>query len=197
MPLSKGGRPAKLPIVRVKLPSDLKGVENGKLPPQLMRPITPSGRLYWRAAQSYTYLQKLAQAEGLMLGHVGDYRPLQQQVSLFEQRMRPYPDAKRKVQVTRKWNGNTYYLHVGAPVATPGTSNHGLGIACDFCVIDRTGNRLGIGTKPKGARRSGLDFLLENAADAGFSWELQEEPWHLRFVVGDAPLPKVSAVVGG
>jgi hypothetical protein len=27
--------------------------------------------------------------------------------------------------------------------------------------------------------------MLKNAQRFGFSWELQSEPWHLRFVAGD------------
>lgn len=184
---------AGLPIVKMALPKDLKGVPNGNIPASLLKPIEPSGRLHWRAAQSYAYLRHMAALEGITLGHVGDYRPLAQQIALFESRMRPFPDAKRLEQVTRKWNGVTYYLHVGAPVATPATSNHGLGLAVDFCVIQPNGKRESITTRPKGARKTGLAFLLENAADAGMSWELQVEPWHLRLVTGDKPLPKVLA----
>jgi len=30
-----------------------------------------------------------------------------------------------------------------------------------------------------------LEWLLANAARFGFSWEVQSEPWHLRYVAGD------------
>jgi LAS superfamily LD-carboxypeptidase LdcB len=30
-----------------------------------------------------------------------------------------------------------------------------------------------------------LDWLLKNAHLYGFSWEVQSEPWHLRYVAGD------------
>jgi LAS superfamily LD-carboxypeptidase LdcB len=33
--------------------------------------------------------------------------------------------------------------------------------------------------------------MLKNADDFGFSWEVQSEPWHLRYVAGD----KVPAAV--
>jgi LAS superfamily LD-carboxypeptidase LdcB len=54
-------------------------------------------------------------------------------------------------------------------MAVPGTSNHNLGIAIDIA-------------HASGAR---LAWLLKNAQDFGFSWEVQSEPWHLRYVAGD------------
>lgn len=187
----------KLPVRRVVLPSDLRGVPNGDVPARLLKPIEPSGRLHWRAARSYAYLRALAAQERLVLGQVGDYRPLAQQVALFEARMRTFPDAKRQKQVTRTWNGVTYYLHSGGAVASPGTSNHGLGLALDFCLILPNGTKTTITAKPARAKRSGLEFLLANADKAGFSWELQSEPWHLRFVAGDRKLPAVESFVAG
>ncbi len=50
-----------------------------------------------------------------------------------------------------------------------GIVNHNLGIAID--IANASGKR--------------LDWLLKNALDFGFSWELQSEPWHLRYTAGD------------
>lgn len=183
-------RRQKLPIVKVRLPSDLRGVQNGRLPADLLQAIRPSGRLHHRAALGWAVLQSKAAAEGLKLVHVGDYRPYEQQLALFMQRMRDYPNAKVATQTTRKFDGKTWYLHVGAPVATPSTSNHGWGLAIDAALQLKKGQVVNILAKPRRASRSGLDFLLEWAPACGFSWELQSEPWHLRWVVGDA-LPKV------
>jgi len=73
-------------------------------------------------------------------------------------------------QKTRIYKGKAWYLKKGmAPMAVPGTSNHNLGIAVD--IADANGKR--------------LDWLLANAQAFGFSWELQEEPRHLRYVAGD------------
>jgi LAS superfamily LD-carboxypeptidase LdcB len=174
-----------LPIAKVRLPADLKGVENGKLPKELLRPIKPSGRMHHRAALGWQALQILAAREGLTLVHVGDYRPYEQQLSLFMSRMKDYPDAKKAEQTTRKFDGKVWYLHQGAPVATPATSNHGWGLAIDAALKDAKGQIVTITAKPKGAKRSGLDFLLEFAEPCGFSWELQSEAWHVRWVVGD------------
>jgi LAS superfamily LD-carboxypeptidase LdcB len=56
-----------------------------------------------------------------------------------------------------------------APLAVPGTSNHNLGIAVD--IANASGKR--------------LEWMLANAHKYGFSWELQSEPWHIRYVAGD------------
>jgi len=172
------------------MPSDLKKVENGKLSADLLRPIKPSGRMHHKAAIGWGVLQAVAAEEKLQLVHVGDYRPYEQQLSLFMQRMKDYPNAKVANQTTRKFDGKTWYLHVGAPVATPATSNHGWGLAIDAALKLKRGEIVSITTKPKAARRSGLDFLLEWAEPCGFSWELQSEPWHIRWVCGDN-LPQV------
>lgn len=173
------------PIVRMKMPSDLQGVPNGNVPADLMRDILPSGRLHHCAARGWAALSNLASEEGLRLAQVGDYRSLVQQEGLFAQRMREFPDAKRAEQVTRTYRGKVWYLHVGAPVATPATSNHGYGLAIDAALRLKDGSVVSITSRPKAARRSGLDFLLEHAVLFGWSWELQSEPWHLRWYGGD------------
>ena len=178
-----------LPVAKMVLPQDLKGCENGKLPKSLLRRIAPSGQMHHYAATSWMMLRELAAKEGLDLVHVGDYRPYEQQVALFMSRMKRFPDAKRNVQVTRTLNGEKWFLHVGAPVATPGTSNHGWGLAIDAALRTKAGV-VTISTKPKGAKRSGLQFLLAEAPALGWSWEVQVEPWHIFYVAGDkTPAP--------
>jgi hypothetical protein len=176
-----------LPIAKLVMPKDLKGCQNGKLPATLLRRIAPSGRMHHLAAISWTLLRELAAKEGLDLVHVGDYRPYEQQLALFESRMKPFPNAKKPTQVVRTFNGEKWYLHNGAPVATPGTSNHGWGLAIDAAVKTKgkKGGVVSITTKPKIAKRSGLQFLLAEAPSLGWSWELQSEPWHIRYVAGD------------
>jgi LAS superfamily LD-carboxypeptidase LdcB len=177
-----------LPVVPVKLPPDLRGVTNGELPRKLLKPIQPSGRLHHWAAESWEMLRLKALEEKLVLAQVGDYRPLDQQIALFKTRMRTFPDAKRQTQTTRRWNGEVWYLHTGAPVATPGTSNHGLGLAIDAALRLKNGSVVSITHKPKAAKRSGLEFLAEWAPRFGWSWEIPKvEPWHIRYVTGRPP----------
>jgi hypothetical protein len=178
---------AGLPIAKLVLPKDLKNCSNGKLPAKLLRNIAPSGRMHHLAATSWSILQELGAQEGLDLVHVGDYRPFEQQLSLFQSRMKPFPDVKKSTQVVRTFNGKKWYLHNGAPVATPGTSNHGWGLAIDAALKlkGKKGGVVSITTKPKVARRTGLQFLLDVAPSLGWSWELQSEPWHIRYVAGN------------
>ena len=175
-----------LPIRKLIMPKDLAGIQNGKLPNKLLTKIAPSGRMYWQAAPSWAKLQELARLEGLELVHVGDYRPFKQQRQLFLARMKPYPNAKVAKQTVRTWRNKPWYLHNGAPVATPGTSNHGWGLAID-AALKVDGKVVNISTKPKDCKRSGLAFLLKVAPELGWSWELQSEPWHIRYVLGDKP----------
>ena len=187
-----------LPVRKLVMPKDLKGCRNGKLPSALLEPIAPSGKLHHCAALAWEALRVLAAQEKLDLVHVGDYRPYEQQLSLFQSRMKPFPDAKRTKQTVRTFNGQKWYLHSGAPVATPGTSNHGWGVAIDAALKLRGPKRrvVSITTKPRIGKRSGLDFLLANAPSLGWLWELQSEPWHLRLVCGDNLPDRVYEILG-
>lgn len=182
----------KLPVAQPVLPRDLKGRKNGQIPQHLLARIQPSGQMHHAAADAWRALSAIAKAEGLILAHVGDYRSYEKQVALFTDRMRTYPDAKRTKQTTRRWNKEVWYLHVGAPVATPGTSNHGWGLAIDAALRLPAGQVTTITAKPRGCRRSGLDFLLAEGPSLGWFWELEEEPWHIRYVSGDVPTPRLA-----
>jgi murein L,D-transpeptidase YcbB/YkuD len=105
------------------------------------------------------------------------YRSYDQQLSVFHRRYTPTYDPNVNVTTdTRTFNGATWYKRKGvAAVATPGKSNHGWGLA-----VDVSGS--------SGAR---LAWMLANAQRFGFSWESQDEAWHVRYVAGDT----VPAVV--
>ncbi len=98
------------------------------------------------------------------------YRSLEMQEYGFFQRYTDKPNKRLLKQKPKIYKGKAWYLRKGnAPLAVPGTSNHNLGIAID--IANASGKR--------------LDWLLKNALDFGFSWELQSEPWHLRYTAGD------------
>jgi LAS superfamily LD-carboxypeptidase LdcB len=182
----------KLPIIKPTLPRDLKNRKNGQIPQHLLTRIEPSGVMHHRAADAWRALRAIGRLEGLTLGHVGDYRTYEKQVGLFMDRMRTYPDAKRTKQTTRRWKGQVWYLHVGAPVAVPGTSNHGWGLAIDAALRLVDGSVTTITAKPRGARRTGLEFLRAEGPSLGWFWELESEPWHIRYVSGDSPTPRLG-----
>ncbi len=164
----------KYPVVKVQLCSHLKGVKPGELGQELLRGIEGKGKLHHCAADAYEAMDAAANAEGIDLAPTSQadtYRSLETQEYGFYQRYTDKPGKKLLKQNPRIYKGKAWYLKKGlAPMAVPGTSNHNLGIAIDIA-------------HASGAR---LAWLLKNAHRFGFSWEVQSEPWHLRYVVGDA-----------
>ena len=166
-----------LPII---MPSDLVGQKNGELNPALLRDIkAPGGKLHRLAATAWNAMQLAAYFDGIELKHVGAYRPIKEQINLFNTR---YSATKtpRKPEVTRKYQGKTWYLKPGmAPAGTPSTSNHGIGLAID--VANCSGKRL--------EWLLGDGFMTCNALKYGFSWEVKDganaEAWHIRYIAGD------------
>ena len=171
-------------IVPIVMPKDLKGVEPGKLPESILRAIPSGGKLHWRAADAWNAMVAKAKADGLELKPTssGDlYRTYESQLAGFKQRYVLEPIAGTS---TKSFEGKTWYLKKGmAMLATPGKSNHNLGIAVD---VHSAG-------EPKR-----LNWLIANVKTFGFSWEVvPSEPWHLRLVTGDNPTPAVVAFTGG
>jgi LAS superfamily LD-carboxypeptidase LdcB len=170
------------PVLPIIMPSDLVGVANGKLPAKLLRNIkAPNGQLHALAATAWNAMQLAAYFDGIELKHVGAYRPLSEQMALFNNRYALSPTG-RKPQVTRTYLGKTWYLKKGmAPAGVPGTSNHGIGLAID--ISDASGKRL--------SWLLGDSFATSNALKYGFTWEVADpknpnfEQWHLRYVCGD------------
>ena len=167
-------------IVPVKMPKDLKGIEPGKLPDSLLRPIKSGGKLHWLAANAWNAMVAKAKADGLELKPTssGDlYRSYESQLAGFKQRYVLEPIAGTS---TKSFEGKTWYLKKGmAMLATPGKSNHNLGLAVDVSSA----------SEPKR-----LNWLIANVKEFGFSWEVvPSEPWHLRFVAGDSVPEAVTA----
>jgi LAS superfamily LD-carboxypeptidase LdcB len=172
------------PVLPVILPKDLEGQPNGKLPDSLLRPVQsfPKGRMHHIAATAYNALVLHAYFNGVELKptSAGDcYRTYDSQKSMFDRRYQTSPSG-RSPEITRKFEGNTYYLKKGvAPSASPGTSNHGLGLAVD--ISNASGDRL--------KWMIGDGFMNCPVLRYGFSWEVksgaQAESWHIRYVCGD------------
>ncbi len=172
---------SKYPVVPVKLCSCLKGMKPGELPAKLLRTIEGKGKLHGCAADAYEAMDAAANAEGIDLSPTSQadtYRSLEVQEYGFYQRYTDKPGPKLMKQKPRIYKGKAWYLKKGmAPMAVPGTSNHNLGIAID--IKDASGPRLA--------------WLLANEAKFGFSHELDSEPWHIRYVAGDAVPEAVQA----
>jgi hypothetical protein len=171
-------------IVPMIMPADLKGVTPGKLPETLLRAIPTGGKLHHRAADAWNAMVAKAKADGVELKPTssGDlYRTYESQLAGFKQRYVLEPVTGTS---TKTFEGKTWYLKKGmAMLATPGKSNHNLGLAIDIASA----------SEPKR-----LNWLIANVKDFGFSWEVvPSEPWHIRLVTGDKPTPAVAAFMSG
>ena len=159
-------------IVPIKLPISLKNVEPGKLHPSLLREIPQGGKLHYLAADAWNAMVDAAKADGIELKPTssGDtYRSYDSQKAGFLQRYQLEPVAN---QSTKTFEGKTWYLKRGmAMMATPGKSNHNLGLAVDI---------------HSASEKKRLNWLIANVRKFGWSWEVvPSEPWHIRYTEGD------------
>lgn len=160
-------------IVEVKLPVALKGVEPGKLHPSLLRDIPGGGKLFLLAADAWMAMVEAAKADGVELKptSAGDtYRSYESQKAGFLTR---YTLEDTGTGSTKTFEGKTWYLKKGmAMLATPGKSQHNLGLAVDIA---------------NASEKKRINWLIANVEKFGWSWEVvPSEPWHIRYVCGDA-----------
>ena len=195
--------------IPVTMPSTLHGVQNGRLPFTLLTPVYFPGvghlSLHPLAARAWNAMAVVCYAEtGIKLSTTGTYRSYAAQEQLFLQRMSPIYNPITCSLTTRRWNGKTWWLkRRQAPVATPGTSNHGWGLAIDTGIAT-TGK-----VAPITSNLTVWRWLSRNAVSFGWSWEGAKvpgnwepgqvapagfEPWHLRYVSGDAVPQRVLDV---
>lgn len=185
-----------LPIVPLVRPSTLNGVENGKLPDHLLDTIgIGTARMEKTAARSMRAMLAEMRSLGFNPRQVGHYRTFQEQMNLFLSR---YQEASQATfnstsSAHRKtWNEAPKYGYSSiywvkklingsypATAATPGYSNHGVGLAIDLAEEYDTDSA------PDSIRSQWVQWLVNNAARYGYSAELQSEPWHWRYVTGD------------
>lgn len=189
----------KFPVKKINIPADLAGQKNGKLDTGLLKGVSPSGQMHHTAAHAWTGLQTAAAIDDVQLVHVGAYRPYLRQYQMFRTRYSKTPTG-RIPQVTRIWQGATWYLRKGvSPCAVPGTSNHGLGLSID-AALSVNGKTVPISADPDaaGPLRSGTQWLRSHAVNFGFCWEIADsndpnfEAWHLVYFAGDKQSPRAA-----
>lgn len=168
----------RLPISKLTMPSCLFKQENGKIDQSLLIPCgVGSFKMVEPAARAMRAMVAAVSKLGIQVRTTGTYRTYAQQEALFRSRYQLEPILGRP---TKKWRGRTWYQKPRtAMAAVPGTSNHGLGLAIDFAE-ERNGDRAVESVSDRFVR-----WLVNNAANYGFSAELQSEPWHWRYVAGD------------
>lgn len=167
----------KLPVLPVTLPVDLGAeIKNGKLTEPLLKTISGGGSLHHFAACAWEAMSAAAKQAGLDMKISSAYRNQKAQEKIFMSRYSTNPPENSALidadwPVHAVWQGQHWWLLPGkAPARVPGTSNHGWGLSVDIA-------RLKKGTAV-------CDWLLENAGEFGFCWELQEDPWHLNYFPG-------------
>lgn len=173
------------PVVTIRRSALLTGQTNGKLTDSILVNIPglaggPTIRLITPAARSWKAMQAHARVDGHVLKATSasdSFRPYSVQESIFRQR---YTTTVLAGRPSRVWNGVRWYQKPNtAAAAVPGTSNHGWA-----CAVD-TGTELDGDAGTEAIDKATLDWLLKHAADYGWSWELQSEPWHLHYFAGD------------
>lgn len=167
----KPKKASKYPYKKLTVPETLQAVPNGKLSGKILTAVKCGGQMYVEAAEAFNRMYDAATGAGIKLRNVGDYRSFDAQLGLFKQRY-TLEDLGRKPQVTRTYEGKTWFLRPGmAPCSTPGKSNHGLGLAID---LDVTTAKV-------------LDWLCTNAPGFGFYLQSDDpsspefEAWHWQY----------------
>jgi hypothetical protein len=179
-----------------------KGLKNGALTPCQLAPVYLPGHglgsLHPVTVRAWNVFATMCHVEtGAMLTAVslGDcYRSYDAQLRVFNQRYTSTYLPVRNVLTDRRTapDGTVWFKRAGVvAVASPGTSNHGLGIAIDCAIWD--------GTKVVGITSNSKvwAWVKAHAVEYGFSWEGSKpdaEPWHLRHVWGDTLSPKALDV---
>ena len=185
------------PVTKMVLPKALRGIENGKLTKDMLVKLDFGGVLYKDAAIAFNALYQAAKAAGFELMNIGDFRPYERQLEMFKDRYSE-KDLGRKPQITRNWNGKTFYLKPGkSPSGTPGTSNHGLGLAIDVGLKVK-GKLANLSSSPQAYR-----WMCENAPSYGFYLQgaptrpdgkpnPEYEAWHWQYCLGDKVPPALK-----
>jgi len=171
----------------MRLPSGLPTTRNGQLFPSELTNIDFPGRgrgnAHVLAARAWNCLALICLLEtGMTLtvtSLADSYRRYWVQEWVFRDRYRN-PWNALCTWTYKVWNGAKWWKRHGvAMAATPGTSNHGWGLAFDACwLVD--GKIIGIT-----ANSLAMAWMEQNAPSFGFYWNVKSEPWHLEYCPGD------------
>lgn len=170
---------------------------NGKLDASWLR--CPDGRgtsLTWRLFTPVSYAMTALQLEALRDGvaipagnsnaidTTGRYRTYERQVALFYERYTLDVSKAKTPYVTRFYEGKTWYLKKGmAMAATPGTSNHGFGLADDIAEDPDSDDS----TPVVSIDNATLLWMRDNAPKHGFGLDTRSEPWHWHWFMPTNP----------
>lgn len=169
----------------IVLPAAVRAAGNGKLPGAMLRPCGLRNFVMVEpAASAMRALVGAAAGDGVTISATGTWRSYEQQQRLFESRYVTRDTGRR----TKVWNGTTYWqLPNTAMAATPGTSNHGYGLAADLSNSP---------TVPIGGAT--LRWMAEHGPSFGYWNTVRSEAWHWSYCLGDdlpsgVPAPEHTA----
>lgn len=185
---------------KVTVPTYLQDAQNGELSADIMRcpdldrsSTAQVWKMFAPVSWAMTAMQIAAKQAGHILDTTGRYRSLERQFSLFAERYKSGSENNDGCG-SKVYNGVTYYLQRSdkggcmAMAATPGTSNHGLGLADDLAEDPDQFDGTGVVFLGDPA----LTWLRDNAVDFGFGLETHKERWHWHWIGGDA-IPQRAA----
>ncbi len=134
---------------------------------------------------------------GIVIKDVGDFRPFQEQINLFVDRYMPVaqavynstPSEHKKLWPDAShygYNGGIYWIknyakfgYWPATAATPGTSNHGVGLALDVAQ-EYDGDK-----DPDPITEVFVGWLCQFGSKFGIYAGNSSEKWHWQYVTGD------------
>lgn len=192
-----------LPRRPLSLPSTTETFINGAPPAHLLRdPGDGKGKMLIPCSYGMQALHLHARASGWQMRTTGRGRSLQQQTTLFLQRMTPTYSPNVNTTVDQRTvyldqrdihpdliPGRRWYKRKGvAACASPGKSNHGW-YAADDTALELDGD-----PDAEGVSEAFIRWLVPIAHTFGWTWELQSEPWHLSWIGGDE-VPLVAQAI--
>ena len=152
------------PVKKPVIPAKVLQWGNGKIPRLRLKKTLCGAVVFRPVAKSLNAMYSEALEDGVVLSSLGGgYRDYARQEALWYDRMTLDKAEAKKPLVRRVWQGRTWYLKKMAPVAIPGTSNHGWGLSVDFNLsdpkvyawLDRHGPRFGFYMEAKPTRPDG------------------------------------------
>jgi LAS superfamily LD-carboxypeptidase LdcB len=181
----------KYPYQKLVLPVALHKQINGRLDEKLLARVKTGGKMFTTAAFAFDTMYDEAKKAGITLRNIGDYRSFDGQLRMFNDRY-SLKNQGRKPQVTRQYEGKTWFLKKGkAPSAAPDPtgkrgSNHGWGLAIDLGIEDKKGQLVALSSN-----RKALRWMCKNAPRYGFFMQTADpkspnfEAWHWQYCYGD------------
>lgn len=125
------------PVKKPVIPPRMQKWGNGKIPRHRLKKCACGALMFRPVAKVCTEMVREAAEDGVTLRSLGGgYRSYDRQLDLWYDRMTTDKKQAKEPLVRRVWNSQVWWLRKMAPVATPGTSNHGWGLSVDFDLSD-------------------------------------------------------------